>query len=101
MKQEKILFFSVFLLLFHLMLHGVGGIDVQHGAGHEERQPVLPAHAWVEQEKGRNAIEECRNLAHAIQALDAHEVIADGRDKYGLPEVEHGLFTSFPDGKRR
>jgi len=25
--------------------------------------------------------------------------IADGREKYGLPEVEHSAFTSFPDGK--
>ena len=27
------------------------------------------------------------------------KTIADGREKYGLPEVEHGCFTSFPDGK--
>ena len=27
------------------------------------------------------------------------KAIADAREKYGLPEVEHGAFTSFPDGK--
>ena len=27
------------------------------------------------------------------------KVIADGKEKYGLPEVEHQAFTSFPDGK--
>ena len=27
------------------------------------------------------------------------KVIADGKEKYGLPEVEHQAFTSFPAGK--
>ena len=34
-----------------------------------------------------------RNMAFMIRA------IADAREKYGLPEMEHGSFTSFPDGK--
>ncbi len=34
-----------------------------------------------------------RNMAFLIRA------IADAREKYGLPEVERGCFTSFPDGK--
>ena len=34
-----------------------------------------------------------RNMAFMIKA------IADAKGKYGLPEVERGAFTSFPDGK--
>lgn len=34
-----------------------------------------------------------RNMAFLIRA------IADAKEKYGLPESERGLFTSFPDGK--
>lgn len=34
-----------------------------------------------------------RNMAFMIRA------IADAREKYGLPQVERGSFTSFPDGK--
>ena len=34
-----------------------------------------------------------RNMAFMIRA------IADAKEKYGLPEMEHGSFTSFPDGK--
>ena len=34
-----------------------------------------------------------RNMAFMIRAF------ADAREKYGLPEVEKGSFTSFPDGK--
>ena len=34
-----------------------------------------------------------RNMAFMIKA------IADAKEKYGLPEVERGAFTSFPDGK--
>ena len=34
-----------------------------------------------------------RNMAFLIRA------IADAKDKYGLPELEHEAFTSFPDGK--
>ncbi len=34
-----------------------------------------------------------RNMAFMIKA------IADAKEKYGLPPVEHACFTSFPDGK--
>ena len=34
-----------------------------------------------------------RNMSFMIRAF------ADAKDKYGLPEAEHGFFTSFPDGK--
>ena len=34
-----------------------------------------------------------RNMAFMIRA------ISDAKEKYSLPEVEHGSFTSFPDGK--
>ena len=34
-----------------------------------------------------------RNMAFMIKAF------ADAKEKYGLPEVERGSFTSFPDGK--
>jgi multimeric flavodoxin WrbA len=34
-----------------------------------------------------------RNMAFMIKA------IAEAKEKYGLPEVEHGSFTSFADGK--
>ena len=34
-----------------------------------------------------------RNMAFLIRA------IADAKEKYGLPELERGAFTSFPDGK--
>lgn len=34
-----------------------------------------------------------RNMAFMIRA------IADAKEKYGLPEMEYALFTSFPDGK--
>ena len=34
-----------------------------------------------------------RNMAFMIRA------IADAKEKYGLPEMEHSSFTSFPDGK--
>jgi hypothetical protein len=38
-----------------------------------------------------------RNLARNMTFL--MKAIADGREKYGLPQVERGAFTSFPDGK--
>ena len=34
-----------------------------------------------------------RNMAFMIRAF------ADAREAYGLPEMERGAFTSFPDGK--
>ncbi len=47
--------------------------------------------------KDAEGLQTMRNLAHNMTFLI--KVIADGREKYGLPEVEHGAFTSFPDGK--
>ena len=47
--------------------------------------------------KDKEGLQTLRNLARNMSFL--MKVIADGRDKYGLPEVEHGAFTSFPDGK--
>ena len=47
--------------------------------------------------KDAEGLQTMRNLAHNMTFL--MKVIADGREKYGLPEVEHGAFTSFPDGK--
>ena len=47
--------------------------------------------------KDAEGLQTMRNLARNITFL--MKAIADGREKYGLPEVEHGSFTSFPDGK--
>ena len=47
--------------------------------------------------KDREGLQTMRNLARNMTFL--MKAIADGREKYGLPEVEHGSFTSFPDGK--
>ena len=48
-------------------------------------------------EKDAEGLQTMRNLARNMIFL--MKTIADGREKYGLPEVEHGCFTSFPDGK--
>ena len=47
--------------------------------------------------KDTEGLQTMRNLARNMVFL--MKAIADGREKYGLPEVEHGSFTSFPDGK--
>ena len=47
--------------------------------------------------KDAEGLQTMRNLARNMTFL--MKIIADGREKYGLPEVEHGAFTSFPDGK--
>ena len=47
--------------------------------------------------KDAEGLQTMRNLARNITFL--MKAIADGQEKYGLPEVEHGAFTSFPDGK--
>ena len=47
--------------------------------------------------KDAEGLQTMRNLARNMAFL--MKAIADGREKYGLPEVEHGSFTSFPDGK--
>lgn len=47
--------------------------------------------------KDLEGLQTLRNLARNMVFL--MKAIADGKEKYGLPEVEHGAFTSFPDGK--
>lgn len=47
--------------------------------------------------KDAEGLQTLRNLAQNMAFL--MRAIADGREKYGLPAVEHGSFTSFPDGK--
>ena len=47
--------------------------------------------------KDAEGLQTMRNLARNMAFL--MKAIADGREKYSLPEVEHGSFTSFPDGK--
>ena len=47
--------------------------------------------------KDQEGLQTMRNLAQNMTFL--MKVIADGREKYGLPQMERGAFTSFPDGK--
>ena len=47
--------------------------------------------------KDLEGLQTMRNLARNMSFLI--RAIADAREKNGLPEVEHGAFTSFPDGK--
>ena len=47
--------------------------------------------------KDLEGLQTMRNLARNMTFL--MRAIADGAEKYGLPEVEHSAFTSFPDGK--
>ncbi|MBO4367665.1 MAG: flavodoxin family protein [Clostridia bacterium] len=47
--------------------------------------------------KDLEGLQTMRNLARNMTFL--MKVIADGQEKYGLPQMERGAFTSFPDGK--
>ena len=47
--------------------------------------------------KDLEGLQTMRNLARNMSFLI--RAIADAKEKYGLPEVEHNSFTSFPDGK--
>ena len=47
--------------------------------------------------KDAEGLQTVRNLARNMVFL--MKAIADGREKYGLPKMESGAFTSFPDGK--
>ena len=47
--------------------------------------------------KDLEGLQTMRNLARNMVFL--MKAIADSREKYGFPEVERGVFTSFPDGK--
>ena len=48
-------------------------------------------------QKDKEGLQTMRNLARNMTFL--MKAIAAGCEKYGLPQVEHGAFTSFPDGK--
>ena len=47
--------------------------------------------------KDKEGLQTMRNLARNMAFMI--RAIHDAKEKYGLPEVEHGCFTSFPDGK--
>ena len=47
--------------------------------------------------KDKEGLQTMRNLARNMSFMI--RAIADAKEKYGLPEVERGSFTSFPDGK--
>ena len=47
--------------------------------------------------KDKEGLQTMRNLAYNMSFMI--KAIADGVEKYGLPKVETGEFTSFPDGK--
>ena len=47
--------------------------------------------------KDLEGLQTLRNLARNMSFMI--KAIADAKEKYGLPEVEKGAFTSFPDGK--
>ena len=47
--------------------------------------------------KDKEGLQTMRNLARNMSFLT--KVIADGKEKYGYPEVETEFFTCFQDGK--
>lgn len=47
--------------------------------------------------KDKEGLQTVRNLARNMSFMI--KAIADAKEKYGLPAVEHDSFTSFPDGK--
>lgn len=47
--------------------------------------------------KDLEGLQVMRNLARNMSFMI--KAIADAKEKYGLPKVERGAFTSFPDGK--
>ena len=47
--------------------------------------------------KDKEGLQTMRNLARNMAFMI--RAIHDAKEKYGLPEVEHGCFTSCPDGK--
>lgn len=67
--------------------------------------PIATANYWnqvhgftaEDVKKDAEGLQTMRNLARNMTFL--MKAIADAREKYGLPETEHGAFTSFPDGK--
>ena len=67
--------------------------------------PVAPSTYWNmvhgfsadDVRKDAEGLQTMRNLARNMTFMI--KAIADAKDKYGLPKVEHDAFTSFPDGK--
>ena len=47
--------------------------------------------------KDKEGLQTMRNLAKSMAFL--MKAISDAKDKYGVPELDRGEFTSFPDGK--
>lgn len=47
--------------------------------------------------KDLEGLQTMRNLARSMSFMI--RAFADAKEKYGLPELERGAFTSFPDGK--
>lgn len=47
--------------------------------------------------KDKEGLQTMRNLARNMSFMI--KAIADAKEKYGLPQMENGSFTSFPDGK--
>lgn len=47
--------------------------------------------------KDKEGLQTMRNLARNMAFMI--KVIADGKEKYGIPAMERDVFTSFPDGK--
>ena len=47
--------------------------------------------------KDKEGLQVMRNLARNMAFMI--KAIADAKEKYGLPKMEHDSFTSFPDGK--
>ena len=50
-----------------------------------------------DEKKDLEGLQIMRNLARNMAFMI--RTIADAKEKYGLPEVEHDSFTSFSDGK--
>ena len=48
-------------------------------------------------QKDLEGLQTMRNLARSMAFMI--RAFADAKEKYGLPELERGVFTSFPDGK--
>ena len=67
--------------------------------------PVAPATYWnmthgftpEDVNKDKEGLQTMRNLARNMSFMI--KALKDAQDKYGLPEIETGSFTSFPDGK--
>ncbi len=54
-------------------------------------------HSAADVKKDLEGLQTMRNLARNMSFMI--RAFADAKAKYGLPLVEHGAFTSFPDGK--